>query len=118
MAADFVIIPTSVNFLDQENANDAISVPMLAKKPFKILMSRIKKSTKEGREIQAHVGNQDISFKSVITERYVIAQSPGAGQWVGQFAKDSDSHKQFLMLANEVILWTKDKSKTSLEEII
>ena len=48
MAADFVIIPTSANYLDQENAKDAISVPMLAKKPFKILMSKVKKEQEKG----------------------------------------------------------------------
>jgi chromosome partitioning protein len=118
MASDFVIIPTSVNYLDQENAKDAISVPMLAKKPFKILMSKVKKGTKEGREIHGHVYKQDISFNSIITDRNVIAQCPRAGQWVGQFAKDSDSHEQFLMLANEVVLWTGFKQKTNLEEAV
>lgn len=118
MASDFVIIPTSINYLDQENAKDAISLPMLAKKPFKILMSKVKKGTKEGREIQGHVGKQDISFNSIITDRNVIAQCPKKGQWVGQFAKDSDSHEQFLMLANEVIAWTDIKKKINLEEAI
>ncbi len=106
MASDFVIIPTSINYLDQENAKDAISVPILAKKPFKILMSKVKKGTKEGKEVEAQIGNQDISFKSIITERNVIAQCPRKGQWIGQFAKGSDSHQQFMMLANEVITWT------------
>jgi len=118
MAADFVIIPTSINYLDQENAKDAISVPMLAKKPFKILMSKVKKGTKEGRKIQEHVGKQNISFNSIITDRNVIAQCPRIGQWIGQFAKDSDSHEQFLTLANEVILWTGVKQKTNLEEVM
>lgn len=118
MASDFVIIPTSINYLDQENAKDAISVPMLAKKPFKILMSKVKKGTKEGREIQSHVGKQDISFKSIITDRNVLAQCPRNGQWVGQFAKDSDSHEQFLMLADEVILWTGVRQSATLEEVI
>ena len=48
MASDFVIIPTSINYLDHENTKDAISLPMLAKKPFKVLMSKVKKGTKEG----------------------------------------------------------------------
>ena len=75
MASDFVIIPTSVNFLDQENAKSAISVPMLAKKPFKILMSRVKKGTKEGKEIREHVGKQDISFNEIISNmRHKIVQ--------------------------------------------
>ncbi len=120
MASDFVIIPTSVNYLDQENAKEAISVPMLAKKPFKILMSKVKKGTKEGKEIQGHVGKQDISFNSIITDRNVIAQCPRSGKWIGEFAKGSDSHKQFLMLADEVILWcgVGQKLKTrKLEEV-
>lgn len=106
MASDYVIIPTSVNYLDQENAKSAISVPMLAKKPFKILMSKVKKGTKEGKEILSHVGKKDISFNEIITDRNVIAQCPIKGQWIGQYAKGSDSHKQFLNLATEVILWT------------
>lgn len=109
MASDFVIIPTSVNFLDQENTKLAISVPMLAKKPFKILMSRVKKGTKEGKEIREHVGKQDISFNEIITDRNVIAQCPSKGKWIGEFSKGSDSHKQFLNLANEVVLWANIK---------
>ena len=106
MASDFVIIPSSVNYLEQENAKLAISVPMLAKKPFKILMSKVKKGTKEGKEIQIHVGKQNISFNVIITDRNVVAQCPSAGKWVGQHLKGSDSHKQFIELAREVISWT------------
>lgn len=118
MAADFVIIPTSANYLDQENAKDAISVPMLAKKPFKILMSKVKKGTREGREIEAQIGKQDISFKSIITDRNVIAQCPRSSQWIGQFAKGSDSHRQFVQLAKEVVEWTKIDHKINLDEAI
>lgn len=117
MASDFVIIPTSMNYLDQENAQDAISVPILAKKPFKILMSRVKKGTKEGKEIQGCIGKQDISFNTIITDRNVIAQCPRSGQWVGDFARNSDSHEQFQMLADEVILWTGIKQRACLEEV-
>lgn len=105
MAADFVIIPTSMNYLDQENAKSAISVPILAKKPFKILMSKVKKGTKEGKDIQSQVGNQDISFNEIITDRNVVAQCPSKGQWIGQYANGSDSHAQFLKFAKEVVLW-------------
>jgi chromosome partitioning protein len=118
MASDFVIIPTSINFLDQENAKDAISVPMLAKKPFKILMSKVKKGTKEGKEIQVHVGKQDISFNAIITDRNVIAQCPRSSQWIGQFAKGSDSHEQFLKLAKEVVSWTSINQGTKITEDI
>lgn len=106
IACDYVIIPTSVNFLDQENTKDAISVPLMAKKPFKILMSRVKKGTKKGKEIYKDVASQDISFKTVITDRDVLAQCPASGEWIGLFAKGSDSHNQFLNLATEVIEWT------------
>ena len=118
MASDFVIIPTSINYLDQENAKDAISVPMLAKKPFKILMSKVKKGTREGKDLQKDVGKQDISFKSIITDRNVIAQCPRNSQWIGQFAKGSDSNQQFLMLAKEVISWTEVTKKMKMSEIL
>lgn len=119
LSADFVIIPTSMNYLDQENAKAAISVPMLAKKPFKILMSKVKKGTKEGKDIQLQVGNQDISFNEIITDRNVVAKCPSAGQWVGQYAKGSDSHKQFLKVAKEVVLWAgiKCHARGTVEEI-
>lgn len=106
MASDFVIIPTSLSYLEQENTKEAISVPILAEKPFKILMSRIKKGTKEGKEIQNQIGAQEITFNEIITDRNVLAQSPRYGQWIGQYAKGSDSHLQFINLAKEVIQWT------------
>lgn len=107
MASDLVIIPTSVNYLDQENTKQAVSVPMLAKKPFKILMSKVKKGTKKGKEIYQHVLNQEISFNTVITERDVLAQCPNSERWIGEFSKGSESHDQFLKLAEEVISWAK-----------
>jgi len=112
MSSDFVIIPTSMNYLDQENAKAAISVPILAKKPFKILMSKVKKGTKEGKDIQSQVSNQDISFNEIITDRNIVAKCPSKGQWVGQYAKGSDSHKQFLKVAKEVVLWAGIKCHT------
>ena len=105
MAADFVIIPTTINFLDQDNAKKAISLPMLAKKPFKILMSKVRKGTKAGKEIEAKVGQQDICFNTIITDRHVMAQCPEQGKWVGQFQPGCDSHLQFKTLAKEVSLW-------------
>lgn len=121
MSADFVIIPTSMNYLDQENAKAAISVPILAKKPFKILMSKVKKGTKEGKDIQLQVENQAISFNEIITDRNVVAKCPSAGQWVGQYDKGSDSHNQFLNFAKEVVLWAGIKCHargTILEEVV
>lgn len=115
MASNFVMVPTSPNFLDQENAKEAISVPMLAKKPFKILVSRIKNGTKEAKEIMSNIGNQDICFKSIIAERHALAQCSGLHQWVGQYAKKSTSHKQFLMLAEEVIVWIESETKLGEE---
>ena len=105
MASDYVIIPSSNNFLEQDNTKNAVSLPTLSGKPFKILMSKVKKGTKEGREMLEKVISKDISFDAVITERNVVAQSPRYGAWVGEYAKNSDSHKQFIALAKEVEVW-------------
>lgn len=121
MAADYVIIPTTVNFLDQDNAKKAISLPMLAKKPFKILMSKVRKGTKASKEIEQQVNQQDISFNTIITDRHVMAQCPEAGQWIGDFSRGSDSHKQFQALAKEVAAWAaipmKNHNKSVMEEM-
>lgn len=106
MAADFVIIPTSSNYLDQENAQDATSLPMLAKKPFKLLMSKVKKSTKDYKDINVQAKEEAICFNSIITDRAVMAQCPGLGVWVGELAKNGDNHQQFEELCLEVIAWT------------
>jgi chromosome partitioning protein len=106
MAADFVIIPTSSNYLDQENAQDATSLPMLAKKPFKLLMSKVKKSTKDYKDINAQAAYETICFNAIITDRAVMAQCPNVGLWVGELAKNGDNHSQFSKLAEEVIAWT------------
>lgn len=107
IASDLVIIPTSTSFLDQDNTKDALGVPKLARKPFKLLMSKVKKSTKEGKKILSQVSGKDIAFSTVITDRNVIAKCPESGKWIGDFAKNSDSHKQYLSLAQEVLEWIK-----------
>jgi len=113
LASDIVIIPTSTSFLDQDNTKDALGVPKLAKKPFKLLMSKVKKSTKEGKKILAQVSGRDIAFSTVITDRNVIAQCPESGKWIGEFAKNSDSHMQYLNLAKEVLVWIEDCNLSS-----
>lgn len=121
LCSDYVIIPSSTNFLDNNNTHDAIQLPLMANKPFKILMSRIKSSTNDGREVKSEVKDQDITFKEVITDRYVLAKCPGSGQWIGEFAKNSDSHKQFINLAKEVKEWIglhKTNSKVKALEVV
>ena len=107
-AADYVILPTSTNYLEQENTKVAIEVPLCANKPFKILMSKIKMGTKKGKAIVNFIEQRDLSFKTIITDRAVVADSSEACQWVGDFAKGSDSHKQFLSLAQEIVVWSKE----------
>lgn len=122
MASDCVIIPSSNNFLEEDNTKNAVSLPVLGGKPFKILMSKVKKGTKEGKDILDKVLSKDISFNVVITERNVVAQSPRKGMWVGDYAKNSDSHKQFVLLAKEVETWAKlektGHKKLILEEVV
>lgn len=118
LCSDYVIIPSSTNFLDNNNTHEAIQLPLMANKPFKILMSRIKSSTSDGREVKNEVKDQDITFKEVITDRYVLAQCPESGQWIGEYAKKSDSHKQFLNLAQEVLSWISFSNLTSNKKIL
>ena len=43
MLSDFIILPCSPSFLDQTNLTDAIAIPKMAQKPFKILGCKITK---------------------------------------------------------------------------
>ena len=45
LLSDFVLMPSSSSMLDQDSLLEAISIPKMAKKPYKILASRIKKNT-------------------------------------------------------------------------
>lgn len=120
--ADLVIIPTSPDPLEKENAMKCVAGPQLAKKPWRFLLNKVDKSTKVGKEIITDAGNEGVTFSNVITKRAVVSQCPDAGKWVGDFARNSDSHKQFLSLGKEVISWAKDNnleakiSTTVLEE--
>ena len=112
MLSDFVIIPVSSSFMDKNNAKDAISIPLMAKKPFKILMSNIKKGTKEGKNLNNPDNFDSAKFNTYITNRNAMMEAVENGKWIGDFKPKSDNHMQFLNLADEVICWINLKPHT------
>lgn len=103
MLADFVILPCSPSFLDQSNLTDAIAIPRMAQKMFKILASRVSKRQKLSEKLIAELIKTEQAFNTFITTRSVILESPFEGKWLGNYRPGSPSHQEFLALADEVI---------------
>lgn len=103
MLSDFIILPCSPSFLDQNNLADAITIPRMAQKPFKILGCKINKRQKLSDMLIAELISSGMAFKTCISNKSVIVESPFHGKWLGDFQPGSESHKEFLALADEVI---------------
>lgn len=103
MLSDFIILPCSPSFLDQNNLTDAITIPRMAQKPFKILGCKINKRQKLSEMLIAELISSGMAFKTCISNKSAIVESPFHGKWLGDFQPGSESHKEFLALADEVI---------------
>jgi chromosome partitioning protein len=103
MLADFIILPCSPSFLDQTNLADAIAIPRMAQKPFKILACKVSKRQKVSEKLMSELVKTGQAFETCISARSAVIESPFEGKWLGQYKSGSDSHKEFLALAAEVI---------------
>lgn len=103
MCSDFVILPASPSFNDQTNLKKIIDTVKIAQKPYGVLVSRLKKNTTIGNSVYQDILTKENGFKTFITNRTAMEESGYAGEWIGTYDKNSDSHKQFLLLANELI---------------
>ncbi len=103
MLSDFIILPCSPSFLDQSNLTDAISIPRMAQKPFKILACRVNRRQKLSEKLIAELVKTGQAFETCITAKSVVIESPFLGKWLGNYKPRSSSHKEFLALADEII---------------
>ena len=103
MLSDLIILPCSPSFLDQTNLADAISIPRMAQKPFKILACKVNKRQKLSDKLLAELVKTGQAFETFITSKSVVLESPFEGKWLGDYKPGSTSHKEFLALADEVI---------------
>lgn len=103
MLSNFIILPCSPSFLDQNNLVDAVSVPRMAQKPYKILGCKVNKSQKLSKNLMSELIKSGQAFETYISTKNAVMDSPFQGKWLGQEHPGSDSHKEFLALAVEVI---------------
>ncbi len=103
MLSDFIILPCSPSFLDQNNLTDAIAIPRMAQKPFKILGCKISKRQKLSDKLISELIHTGMAFDTCISTKSAIMESPFQGKWLGQYKPGCESHKEFLALADEVI---------------
>ena len=103
MLSDFIILPCSPSFLDQNNLTDAITIPRMAQKPFKILGCKISKRQKLSDKLISELISSGMAFETCISNKSVILESPFQGKWLGNYRPGCESHREFLALADEVI---------------
>lgn len=103
MLSDFIILPCSPSFLDQTNLTDAISIPRMAQKPFKILGCKINKRQKLSDKLLSELIKSGQAFETSISSKAAVLESPFHGKWLGNYRPGCDSHKEFKALADEVI---------------
>ena len=103
MLSDFIVLPCSPSFLDQNNLTDAISIPRMAQKPFKILGCKVNKRQKLSDKLLNELRNSGLAFHTAITNKTAILECPFEGKWLGQYQPGCPNHVEFLALADELI---------------
>ncbi len=103
MLSDFIILPCSPSFLDQNNLTDAIAIPRMAQKPFKILGCKLQKRQKLSEKLIDELRASSLAFETVISSRTAVLECPFQGKWLGDYDPGCDNHKEFLSLAGEII---------------
>ncbi len=103
MLSDFVILPCSPSFLDQNNLADAISVAQMSNKPFRILGVKLRKRHNLSETLLKELDKSSFAFMTNITMKSAIVESPFHGKWVGDYQKGCESHLEFSSLAQEII---------------
>ena len=103
MLSDFIILPCSPSFLDQNNLTDAIAIPRMAQKPFKILGTKISKRQNLSEKLITELRASGLAFNTVITSKTAVLECPFQGKWLGDYDPHCDSHQEFLDLAGEII---------------
>jgi chromosome partitioning protein len=103
MLSDFVILPCSPSFLDQNNLTDAVSIPRMAQKPFKILGCKVQSRHKLSQQLINELNNSGLAFHTNISSKTALLESPFHGKWVGEYHKGCDNHKEFCALADEIV---------------
>lgn len=104
MLSDFVILPCSPSFLDQNNLADAISVAQMANKPFKVLGVKVRKRHNLSQILLSELDKSNVAFQTKVTMKSALIESPFHGQWIGDYQKNCESHQEFQQLATEVEL--------------
>jgi chromosome partitioning protein len=105
LMSDFIILPCSPSFLDQHNLIEAIEIPQESGKPFKLLISKFQKRHNLSSSLQKEIGESGIGFNSVITAKSKMMESAFYGEWIGTFDKGSESHKEFIEVAKELVTY-------------
>ncbi|KTD14416.1 ParA family protein [Legionella israelensis] len=103
MLSDFIILPCSPSFLDQNNLTDAIAIPRMAQKPFKILGCKLQKRQKLSDKLMSELRESGLAFETVISSKTAVLECPFQGKWLGDYLPGCDNHREFLALANEII---------------
>ncbi|KTD46031.1 Sporulation initiation inhibitor protein Soj [Legionella rubrilucens] len=117
MLSDFVILPCSPSFLDQNNLTDAIAVPRMSQKPFKILGVKIKKRQRLSDQLIDELNKSGLAFKTMISSKTAVLEAAFEGKWVGDFDKNSDSHKEFRKLAEELLTFFNHQKQTDTQKV-
>ncbi|MGC1953034.1 MAG: ParA family protein [Gammaproteobacteria bacterium] len=106
--ADLMLVPVGASALDLESADKALEVceeaiQLDAKKSFLLVPSKVDRRTSAGRELRDALGKRGPIAGTSIHLRVDYADAATMGCGVGEYAPDSDAHKEMRMLATETL---------------
>lgn len=104
MVSDFVIIIAAPSFSDENAVAKSINIANDALKPAYILLNKIFKKQKLSQNLIKETEKSCFNtLKAYITDKVAVRECAYFGEYVGEYAKDSESHMEFKKLANEII---------------
>ncbi len=103
LLADLVIIPAAPSGMDLSGLLEAKDLALTANRPYRLLANRIVKNTSMTKSLLSVLYDDGNAFDTAIPQSVKFVEAEAGGQYIGDYAKESDAHIQTRKFAREVI---------------
>lgn len=104
MISDLVLIIAAPSFSDENAVAKSINIAKDALKPAYVLLNKIFKKQKLSQNLIKETKKACFdTLETYITDKVSVRECAYFGEYVGEYAKDSESHIEFKKLASEII---------------
>lgn len=103
LLADLVVIPAAPSGMDLSGLLEAKDLAMTANRPYRLLANRVMKNTSMTKSLLSVLYDDGNAFDTSIPQSVKFVEAEASGQYIGDYAKESEPHLQTRKFAREVV---------------